>query len=258
MEIIAEIERLMDDYRAWLKDKTTMREINGSWVEITTPYLDRNNDALQIYARQSNGGYLLTDDSYIIHDLEASGCSLSTQKRQDLLKMTLNGFGVKLNNEALEIHATADTFPLRKHNLVQAMLAVNDLFYTAKSIVESLFLEDVIAWLDGNDIRYIPKAKFTGVSGYDHLFDFAIPKSRKEPERFLQAINKPTRVTAESFIYKWTDTREVRASDSRAYAILNDTEAQTIPGEVFDAFRNYQITPVPWSHRADVVPELAA
>lgn len=258
MAIATEIERLMENYRAWLKEKTVVRDVNGSWVEITTPYLDRNNDLLQIYARQSNGGYLLTDDSYIIHDLEASGCSLGTQKRQDLLKMTLNGFGVKLNDAALEIQATPETFPLRKHNLIQAMLAVNDLFYTAKSIVENLFLEDVIAWLDSNDIRYIPKAKFTGVSGYDHLFDFVIPKSRKEPERFLQAISKPTRNTAETFIYKWTDTRQVRASDSRAYAFLNDIDAQKIPGEVLDAFKNYQITPVPWSHRAEVVPELAA
>ena len=44
----AEIEKLLNDYRAWLKDKTTLREINGQWVEITTLYLDRHNDSLQI------------------------------------------------------------------------------------------------------------------------------------------------------------------------------------------------------------------
>jgi hypothetical protein len=142
---VAEIEKLLSDYRAWLKDKTTLREVNGDWVEITTPYLDRHNDALQVYARRENGGYVLSDDSYTIHDLEASGCSLSTEKRQDLLRMTLSGFGVKLNNEALEIRATSETFPLRKHNLIQAMLAINDLFYLAKPVVESLFYEDVIA-----------------------------------------------------------------------------------------------------------------
>ncbi len=133
--IVSEIEKLLDEYRAWLKDKTTLRGIGDSWVEITTPYLDRHNDALQIYARQTNGGYLLSDDSYTIHDLEASGCSLNTEKRRDLLKMTLNGFGVKLNEETLEIHATPETFPLRKHSLIQAMLAVNDLFYLAKPMV---------------------------------------------------------------------------------------------------------------------------
>ena len=254
---VEEIENLLRDYRAWLRDKTTLRQVNGEWVEITTPYLDRHNDALQIYVAALNGGYILTDDRYTIHDLEASGCNLHTDKRQDLLKMTLNGFGVKLRDEALEVHATAETFPLKKHSLIQAMLAVNDLFYLAKPVVESLFFEDVVTWLDANEIRYTPEIKFTGVSGYDHLFNFVIPKSRKQPERIVQAINRPTRETALSFINAWTDTRDTRPPESRAYAMLNDIE-QPVSGSVVDAFRNYQIHAVPWSVRAQVVPELAA
>jgi hypothetical protein len=170
--------------------------------------------------------------------------------------MTLNGFGVKLNEETLEIHATPETFLLRKHSLIQAMLAVNDLFYLAKPMVESLFLEDVIAWLDANEVRYTPKVKFTGISGYDHLFDFVIPKSRVQPERILHAINRPTRDTAEVIIHRWNDTREVRSRDSKAYAVLNDIE-QPIPAGVTDALANWAIKPVPWSRRSDVVGELA-
>jgi hypothetical protein len=258
MTTVQEIENLLNDYRAWLKDKTTLREMNGSWVEITTPYLDRHNDALQIYTRAENGGYVLTDDSYTIHDLEASGCNLHTEKRQDVLKMTLNGFGVRMNGEAQELHASPESFPARKHNLIQAILAVNDLFYLAKPVVESLFFEDVIAWLEANDIRFTPKVKFTGTSWFDHLFDFVIPKSpRKQPERIVQAINRPTRDNAEAFIHAWSDTREVRPPESKAYAVLNDVE-QSISGGVLEAFRNYQIQPVPWSRRAEVVTELAA
>ena len=165
---------------------------------------------------------------------------------------------MRINSEALEVHASPETFPARKHSLIQAILAVNDLFYLAKPVVESLFFEDVIAWLEANDIRYTPKVKFTGIGGIDHLFDFVIPKSpRKQPERIVQAINRPTRENAEAFIYAWSDTREVRPPDSKAYAILNDFE-QSISGGVPDAFRNYQIEPVPWSHRGEVVTELAA
>jgi hypothetical protein len=254
---VAEIEKLLHDYHAWLRDKTTLRQVNGEWVEITTPYLDRHNDALQIYVRAESGGYILTDDSYTIHDLEASGCNLRTEKRQDLLRMTLNGFGVRLQNDALEVHATAETFPLKKHSLIQAVLAVNDLFYLAKPVVESLFFEDVITWLDANDIRYTPGVKFTGISGYDHLFNFVIPKSRKEPERIVQAINRPTRETALTFINAWTDTRQTRPPESKAYAMLNDME-QPVPGSVADALRNYRIRAVAWADRAQVVPELAA
>jgi hypothetical protein len=86
--------------------------------------------------------------------------------------MTLNGFGVQLHQKALEIHATTEDFALRKHDLLQAMLAVNDLFYLSVPMVANLFYEDVVAWLDLCEIRYTPGVKFTGRSGYDHHFDF--------------------------------------------------------------------------------------
>ncbi len=258
MTTTQQIENLLSDYRAWLKDKTSLREVDGSWVEITTPYLDRHNDALQIYARSHQGGYILTDDSYTVRDLEASGCNLASEKRKDLLKMTLNGFGVKINAEALEVHASPENFPARKHNLIQAMLAVNDLFYLASPVVQSLFFEDVVAWLDTSDVRYTPRVKFTGTSGFDHLFDFVIPKSqRKQPERIVQAINRPTRDQAEAFIYAWSDTRDVRPLESKAYVVLNDRE-QPVSSSVIDAFRNYLIEPVVFSTRNDVMEELAA
>ena len=170
--------------------------------------------------------------------------------------MTLNGFGVKMNKDALEVHASTDTFPLRKHSLIQAMLAVNDLFYLAKPVVESLFFEDVIQWLNVNEIRYTPKVKFTGISGYDYVFDFVIPKSRHQPERIVQAINRPTRQAAQAMILEWTETRQVRHQDSKAYAILNDQEP--VAGDLIDALKNYEINPVLWQAHAQFVAELAA
>jgi hypothetical protein len=257
MTMVAEIERLVGDYREWLRQKTAIREIDSAWVEITTPYLDRHNDALQIYAKRSNGGFILTDDGHTIADLEASGCNLQTPKRQDLLKVTLNGFGIKLNHNALEVKATSDTFPSRKHDLVQAMLAVNDLFYLAQPVVESLFLEDVTAWLDMAEIRYIPNVKFTGISGYDHRFHFGIPKSKQEPERIVEAITRPTKESAADLIFRWTDTRDARSSDAKAYAILNDRE-HSVSSAVKDALSNYGISPVPWTRRFEAESRLAA
>jgi hypothetical protein len=251
-----EIKTLMDQYVAWLRSKTTLRQV-ADWIEITTPYLDLHNDYLQIYARRQNGNYILTDDGYILDELELSGCKLESPKRLALLQMTLNGFGVKLVGSALEVRASKDDFPMRKHNLVQAMLAVNDLFYLASPIVSSLFLEDVIAWLDENEIRYTPNVKFTGKSGYDNLFDFVIPKSKKQPERILQAINRPSRDEAGATAFAWIDTKEVRAPDSRAYALLNDSE-RAVSSSVMDALQSYDVQPIQWSKRQDVVEELTA
>lgn len=254
---VQEIQQLLDSYAAWLRHKTTLRGIED-WVEITTPYLDRHNDCLQIYARRDNGGFILTDDGYTLSDLELSGCRISSGKRHELLKTALNGFGVQLKDgQALQVHASAETFPAKKHNLVQAMLAVNDLFYLATPNVASLFYEDVLSWLEESDIRYTSNVKFTGKSGFDHHFDFVIPKSRQQPERILKVINRPNRETAVAAAFAWADTKEVRASEARALALLNDTDAP-VRAEVADALREWEVIPVLWSKRDETVGQLAA
>ncbi len=136
MVMIDEIQDRIDEYARWLRDKTSLRTVDSEWVEITTPYLDRHNDYLQIYARRDNGRYTLTDDGYILDDLIQSGCSLDSPKRDALLKMTLAGFGVVQKENRLEVQTSAQDFPRRKHDLIQAMLTVNDLFALARSTVD--------------------------------------------------------------------------------------------------------------------------
>ena len=257
--MIEEIQSLLDRYWVWLKDKTSMRQI-GDWVEITTPYLDRHNDCLQIYAKRQGSGFVLTDDGYTVEDLEQSGCKIDGPKRQALLRTTLNGFGVRIQEatKALEVQASADDFALRKHSLLQAMLAVNDLFYVASpSAVANLFQEDVVTWLDISEIRYTPNVTLAGKSGFGHRFDFVIPKSKAWPERVLRVINQPNRDKAQAVVFAWLDTRDIRAPESRAYAILNDSDRPIAP-QVLTAMRNYDVSPVPWSNREEGRGELAA
>jgi hypothetical protein len=209
------IEELVARYHTWLRDRTVLKKIR-QWTEITTPFLDRHNDCIQIYAKKDNGGFLLTDDAYTLNDLEISGCSLESPKRKELLQTTLNGFGVKLVDRALQVSATEHSFAIRKHNLIQAVLAVNDLFYLATSTIKSLFLEDVTAWLDESGVRYIPHVKIPGASSFDHVFDFAIPKSANRPERLLKAVTNPDRDSAQNFAFAWLDTQPVRPADAVA------------------------------------------
>ena len=253
---IPEIQSLLDSYRRWLRDRTSLRE-TGDWVEIATPYLDRHNDCLQIYARRENGGFVLTDDGYILDDLALSGCKIESPRRLAMLETTAAGFGVKINEKALQVRATHDDFGLKKHNLVQAMLAVDDLFHLAESTAANLFHEDVAAWLDLSEIRWTPGVRFSGRSGYDHRFEFVIPKSRAAPERLLRAFNRPTRNAAQTMAFAWRDVREDRPPESRAYAILNDSD-RPAPDAVLDAMRNYDVTPLPWSRRNEAREELAA
>ena len=58
-------------------------------------------------------------------------------------------------------------------------------------------------------------------------------------------------------VFAWIDTRETRARESRAYAILNDNE-KPVPLSDLNALRNHDVHPVPWSEREKVREELVA
>jgi len=253
--MIEEIGSLLDAYSKWLRDKSQLKELESGYIEVTTPYLDRHNDYLQLYVQKEDEQYILTDAGEVITDLRLSGCELETPKRQALLKSTLNGFGVQIEDDILSIRADRENFPIKKHNLVQAMLATNDLFFLAAPTVASLFLEDVTSWLISNEIRFTPNVKFTGKTGYDHLFDFVIPSSNTAPERLLRAISRPDKNMAKALAFAWVDTREVRSPESRFYAFLNDGD-RAVSGSVVNALRNYQIHPIRWSERDSAREEL--
>ena len=252
-----EVRELLDRYTAWLREKSVTKDLGDGYTEITTPYLDRHNDYIQIYVRAHADGYLLTDGGETIQDLRLSGCDLDTKRRKELLHQTLRGFGANLDGEAIHIRATSRNFPLRKHNLVQAILGVNDLFYLAAPVVASLFLEDVTAWLTSCGVRFTPRAKFTGKSGYDHNFDFVIPQSISQPERLLRAIGKPNRDMALTLAFSWVDVRDERPVSSHFLAFLNDAEAQPV-ADVAEALRSYEITPILWSERERFRDELTS
>ena len=245
------LDNRLDAYWTWLQDETETRPIEGSdYIEITTPFLDRHNDYIQIYARSRGDQWHLTDDGYTLVDLEASGCDVSTEKRSKLLTTILNRLGVTKEGKALTVRADASSFAQKKHDLVQAMLAVGDLFHTARSTVIGLFLEEVSEWLRMKEIRFVESFKLSGESGYDHHFDFVVPGHRDTPERVLQAINRPERSAVERLIMAWEDTRENRPTESEAIAILNDVE-HSVPSSSMEALNRYNIRPMPWSSRED-------
>jgi hypothetical protein len=246
--MMKQLSTLVEQYSDWIRDRTSLRKINGDWIEITTPYLDRHNDCIQIYARKQDDGFLLTDGGEILEDLTFSGCSLDSPKRQKLLSTALAGFGIKNEDGRLEVTATTENFPQRKHSLVQSMLAVNDLFFLSDSHVGSLFYEDVTDWLDSHEIRYSPNVSFAGKGGLVHKYDFLIPRSKAYPERLIRAISRPDKNAAITFAFSWMDTRETRPDNSLALAFLNDQEHK-VPGEVVETLRSYSIEPIGWSER---------
>ena len=254
--MINEMQSLRDEYLTWLRDNTLLREVDD-WVEITMPFLDRHNDCVQIYAKHSDGGYILTDHGYTIDDLEFCGCKLNTETRKELLKVTLNGFGVSRDGNVLQVNAASEDIALQTQNLVQAMLAVNDLHYTSRPTVASLFADDVAGWLTKSSIRYDRNMDFVGKTGLKVRYDFVIRKSGMQPNRVLWTISNPNPNSAKQTAFAWEDTREAHETEYKAYAMLNDTE-KSVPEHVTTALLNYGVQPLRYTDLDEAIELLLA
>ena len=68
--------------------------------------------------------------------------------------------------------------------LTQCMIKISDMFYTSKNNVQSLFIEDVQAYLDEKDIRYSQNIAFPGISGLPTTYDFLIPNQKSPRTHF--------------------------------------------------------------------------
>lgn len=251
-----EYDKLIAVYVEWIRTKTAGRVTDGV-CEITTPFLDRHNDRIQIHIAEANGLYRLSDDGQTVDDLIASGVSLDSETRKTMMKTIVNKLGVKLEDGELYVDATPDTFPRCKLRLIQSILAINDMYMVSRPNVAGMFKEDVGRFLSGHNIPFVDGAKVVGRSGYEHDFDYVLPPSATAPQRYLKSISQPTRANVQSLLFAWTDTRAMRAENSTAFAFLNDAD-KPVRNDVLASFRRYRVRPILWSQREAHVQELAA
>ncbi len=244
---------LIETYAQWLKQGMSAASLDGV-CEITTPFLDRHNDHIQIYVEGGEDGLRLTDDADTISDLRASGVDPhSTTKRSDLLQSVVRGFGVRLEGDELVVDAGPEDFARKKHNLLQAMLAVGDLFVLARPTVASVFREDVEEYLLSRGVRFSRSIGVPGRSGLDQHFHLLIPPSPNAPERLVESVNRLTRQHLPSLIFQWTDVRPNRPQ-SEMHVFLNDEEP--LRADLVGALRNYDMHIHPWSQRDDHIVRL--
>lgn len=241
---------IISSYLQWIKDNTVVKTLEeGKACSISTPFLDRHNDHLDIYLFKDNNQIKLTDNGDTINDLRMSGFEINTDKRKKILQTTLNGFGVQMGrDDELFVDANLKNIGQKKHYLLQAILAVNDMFNLSQSIVSSLFKEDVEAYFRANDILFNKDVKLTGKSGYDYNIDFLIPASKSQPERLIKTINQAAKDTALSAIMALHDIEQMRGSNTGRFVIYNDTD-KAASAESLVALNNYGVQPIAWSEK---------
>lgn len=249
-------------YGKWISEEILFNKISEDLIRIDTPFFDRHNDSLVLYAYKfkNNGMFSITDGGYMLDDLESEGVYISRSKnKKNILSSQLDSYGVKIDKETnfIYIDTNISNFPNDKHRLLQAMLFTNDMFLTSKSTVKNLFLEDVSMYLETNNIRAVQGASFSGSSGMTHKYEFSIPGYKTIPDKLIKVLSSPNNEMYAKALS--TDVKYTRGATIRPtvfYTFINDKE-QTIDSNIVNLLEQEEIHVIPFSKRENYIKELA-
>ena len=247
-------------YADWLKENIQEKQIDKNIFRISTPFLDRKNDYIEVYIiKDREDSFIITDDGYTVGELELSGFNLeSSKRRMEIFNTILNSHGISIDDDkSLYVRANLSNYPAKKHMLTQCMMKVSDLFVLSQSNVKSLFIEDVKNFFEQNNIRYTEGPSFIGKSKLLNNFDFVISHYKDIPERIIGVVNNYSLDYAKSIIFSWEDIKEVRSNNPILYTFINDT-VKVPSKEALQALSEYDIKYVLWSQRDKYIKELSA
>jgi len=257
-DIAFSADAMVTQYIEWLKKGISAYTFENGVIEINSPFYDRHNDHLQVFVIKKNNDFIITDDGYTLSDLENTGLEINTETRKKILMTTLHGYGISLGNEN-ELYVISDIsdFAKKKHSLIQAMLAVNDMYVLTSSSVISLFKQDVEIFLRENHIRFVKDATFYGKSGLSHNFDFVISASDHSCERLIKTTTRIDSSTVPNILFTWNELLDSRGNIQKLFW-FTDAEKDKISPKYIDALTNYNINLVPWANRQSFVGDLAS
>lgn len=247
---------LLEDYTSWLSKESHAFPADEDWTQLVTPFLNFNNDNIEVYYRLlPNGNVEYADGKQTLRELEMAGLNRITKSRKKEFDKILNAYGINLVDEELTVIAPANKRESTLHRFIGATQEILDLRVLAKEKVQSFFLDDLQDLLLAHDIPTLRNPTFYGKSGLPNTFDFAVPRMGSRAEYLVRGLSNPRKDRVLSAILLIKDTLAKRA-DSRGMVVLNDEAG--FSADLEQALTSYEIPYGKISDRLGIVRQLKA
>lgn len=213
-------KKLLNDYYNWLKENYTVNHLEDDSDEIVTPFLDSLNDNICIYTETlKNGNIQLTDDGYTLNNLRLMGVDI-TQFRSQIISNVRKQYKVDLIGDILSISGPPSEFPIMKFRLMSAIIKIEDINFTKKDNVISLFRDEVINYLVANDFGGIKEHTLNGSSGIAYKLPYIIPKHKKRPARIFETTGTLSKSIMMQHAYERNDLRRIDDLQNSDYYLI--------------------------------------
>lgn len=252
------LDLLIEEYGAWLRREASVRAVGAGWREVTLPVLDRSNDQLCFYVRDTDGVTEFTDDGYTMAALNRNGVDSAGSRRERADRMARR-FGATVEDDGQIMLRTEGNRPDAMNRFVQALTDIGAMAQPQPRQAPVVFADDVAARLDECGVFYTPSVSIRGISGWENSFDFLFQRSANHPTRFCQAPNHLDRNVVRRIMFGWNDTSKAPERTGSRLVVIGDDRREDLQDGVVRALRNYGVTVIPWSQLAERAPaELSA
>lgn len=214
-------------YLEWVKENS-YKDLNNEWVEIKTPFTDLTGSYIYLFAKQIGDKIYLTDYGNTLNELELNKIELK-RTRKELFNNILLTNGCKLGKELNDIYTDFYDildFPIRKHQLIQAIINVNDLNLISKNNVKSMFISDIMEYLDDNNIIYSDRVySISGKSTLPNQFDLSVGKVKRKdlPQIHIRVINQLNKNNVKMLLFA-KDDLDLKDNERIATIINSDNK----------------------------------
>ena len=94
------LNKIEKAWQNWIKTAFEFKAINDNEVQVLTPFTDAFGDGILFNVRQDGNNYTLTDNGYLLWNLEINGIDVG--KLQALIDKILKQFGfIRTNNDEI-------------------------------------------------------------------------------------------------------------------------------------------------------------
>lgn len=120
--MLDEIEKA---WQNWLKTTFEFKDINDKEVQVLTPFTDAFSDGILFNVRQDGNNYTLTDNGYLLWNLEING--IDVNKLQASIDKILKQFGFTRanNDEILRKNVKMEKLPQAMMDFVELILQLS-------------------------------------------------------------------------------------------------------------------------------------
>jgi hypothetical protein len=191
----------------------TCSEVNG-YVRIRTPYLYPDGDVIDLFFREQNGSYTLTDLGETLGWLRTQTVALkkSPKQRQLIADVCLN-HGVELFRGMLTARLkTSDEITDALTRLSQAALRVADLWFTFRTRAVESINDEVAELLREKEIPFDQSERLPGRSGRIWTVDFHTRHPQKSSLVYVLSTGSraAARGIAEHVLAAWYDLSHLK------------------------------------------------